>query len=66
MPERRRFPPPWTVEELDACFVVADHNSLPMVYYEEVPGRRIEQGNMVIGPVIRTSKSIPKGIRGDL
>ena len=20
----RRFPPPWTVEELDACFVVMD------------------------------------------
>jgi hypothetical protein len=23
----RRFPPPWTVEELDACFVVRDHNA---------------------------------------
>jgi hypothetical protein len=23
MPERR-FPPPWTVEKLDACFVVKD------------------------------------------
>jgi hypothetical protein len=22
----RRFPPPWTVEELDACFVVRDHD----------------------------------------
>jgi hypothetical protein len=22
----RRFPPPWTVEELDACFIVHDHN----------------------------------------
>jgi hypothetical protein len=21
----RRFPPPWTVEELDACFVVTDN-----------------------------------------
>jgi hypothetical protein len=21
----RRFPPPWTVEELDACFVVKDN-----------------------------------------
>jgi hypothetical protein len=25
--ETRRFPPPWTVEELDACFVVRDHNA---------------------------------------
>jgi hypothetical protein len=22
MPTNRRFPPPWTVEELDACFVM--------------------------------------------
>jgi hypothetical protein len=21
----RRFPPPWTVEEMDACFIVKDH-----------------------------------------
>jgi hypothetical protein len=21
----RRFPPPWSVEELDACYVVRDH-----------------------------------------
>jgi hypothetical protein len=21
----RRFPPPWTIEELDTCFVVRDH-----------------------------------------
>jgi len=38
-----RFPPPWSVEELnDACFVVRDHNGqqLAYVYYEEEPGRR--------------------------
>jgi hypothetical protein len=38
----RRFPPPWTVEELDACFVVLDRNGqkLAYVYYENEPGRR--------------------------
>ena len=38
----RRFPPPWTVEELDACFVVRDHNGqqLAYVYFEDAPGRR--------------------------
>ena len=38
----RRFPPLWTVEELDACFVVRDHSGqqLAYVYYEEEPGRR--------------------------
>jgi hypothetical protein len=37
----RRFPPPWSVEELDACFVVKDgagQNS--HVYFEDEPGRR--------------------------
>jgi hypothetical protein len=31
---QRRFPPPWSVEELDACFVVRDHNGqkLALVY----------------------------------
>jgi hypothetical protein len=22
----RRFPPPWSVDETDACFIVRDHN----------------------------------------
>jgi hypothetical protein len=38
----RRFPPPWSVAELDACFVVRDANgqALSYVYYESEPGRR--------------------------
>jgi hypothetical protein len=24
MPEPRRFPPPWSIDELQACFVVKD------------------------------------------
>jgi hypothetical protein len=38
----RRFPPPWSVEETDACFIVKDHagHSLAYVYFEEKPGRR--------------------------
>jgi hypothetical protein len=36
------FPPPWTVEELDACLVVRDYNGqqLAYVYFEDEPGRR--------------------------
>jgi hypothetical protein len=36
------FPPPRTVEELDECFVVRDHNGqkLAYVYFEDEPGRR--------------------------
>ena len=38
----RRFPPPWSVEETDACFIVRDANrqALAYVYFEEEPGRR--------------------------
>jgi hypothetical protein len=38
----RRFPPPWSVEELDACYVVRDSagQKLAYVYFEEKPGRQ--------------------------
>jgi|SRR6516225_1780738 hypothetical protein len=38
----RRFPPPWSIEELEACFVVRDHDGqkLAYVYFEDEPGRR--------------------------
>jgi len=37
-----RFPPPWFVEELDACFIVTDAagQKLAYVYFEDEPGRR--------------------------
>jgi hypothetical protein len=28
----RRFLPPWSVEELDACFVVRDHDGQQLAY----------------------------------
>jgi endo-1,4-beta-D-glucanase Y len=38
----RRFPPPWTVEDIEAAFVVKDSTGqqLAYVYYENEPGRR--------------------------
>jgi hypothetical protein len=38
----RRFPPPWTVEDIGAALVVKDSNGqgLAYVYYEDEPGRR--------------------------
>ena len=38
----RRFPPPWSVEETDACFIVRDANrqALAYVYFEQEPGLR--------------------------
>ncbi len=39
---RRRFPPPWTVEETAPRFIVRDQNgqALAFVYCEDEPGRR--------------------------
>ena len=36
-----RFPPAWSAEESDACFIVRDANgqALAYVYFEEEPGR---------------------------
>jgi hypothetical protein len=40
MIESLRFPPPWSVEELDACFVIRDHNGqkLALVYLKNELG----------------------------
>ena len=42
MKSERRFPPPWSVDELDAGFVVRDHNGqqLAYLYFEDEAGRR--------------------------
>jgi hypothetical protein len=38
----RRFPPPWSVEDIGAAFIVMDSGGqkLAYIYYEEEPGRR--------------------------
>ena len=38
----RRFPPPWSIKDLGAAFVVKDsaRHKIAYFYYEEEPGRR--------------------------
>jgi hypothetical protein len=38
----RRFPPPWSIDELEACFVVIDGagQNLAYVYFEDEPEPR--------------------------
>ena len=38
----RRFPPPWSIQDIGACFLVKDATGqkLSAVYYEAEPGRR--------------------------
>ncbi len=40
--ETRHFPPPWSADETEACYIVRDANgqALAYVYYEQEPGRR--------------------------
>ena len=42
MPSPRRFPPPWTVEDIGGSFVVKASNDRPLIfiYYREGVGRR--------------------------
>jgi hypothetical protein len=39
----RRFPPPWSIEDIGAAFVVKDSNGqqLAYVYYEDEQQRRV-------------------------
>jgi integrase len=44
MPERN-FPPAWSVDKLDSCFVVKDANrqALAYMYFEKEPRRRFRR-----------------------
>ena len=57
----RRFPPPWSVEELEACFVVRDHNGqqLAYVYFEDEPGRRSAAKLMTKDEARRIAANVP-------
>ena len=49
MVEPRNFPPPWSVEELDSCFVVKDANgqALAYMYFEKGPLRRYRRRELL-------------------
>jgi hypothetical protein len=48
MPERH-FPPPWSVEELDSCFVVKDADGAGscLLYFEKEPVRRLRRRELL-------------------
>jgi hypothetical protein len=45
----RRFPPPWSVEKLDSCFVVEDANrqALAYMYFEKEPQSRFRRSELL-------------------
>ena len=58
----RHFPPPWTADETDACFVVKDHHrqALVYVYFEEEAGRRAAAGLLTRDEARRIAANIAK------
>jgi hypothetical protein len=62
MPEPRRFPPPWSIEESDACFIVRDSNgqAVAYVYFQDEPGRRSAAHLLERGEARRIAANIAK------
>jgi hypothetical protein len=61
--DRRRFPPPWSVEETPACFIVRDRagQALAHLYYEEEESARRSAANLLTKDEARRSaKDIAK------
>ena len=66
MTERRRFPPPWSIEERQESFIVKDANGqqLAYLYFEDEPQRELSkkrsfstvtwQTSVVLGLLIQT------------
>jgi len=62
----RRFPPPWSIEELnDACFIVKDSagQKLAYVYFEEEPGRRSAAPNVKMD--VSNRRTVPANVRSN-
>ena len=58
----RRFPPPWSVEDIDAAFVVKDGSGqkVAYVYYEEEPGRRSAAKRLTKDEARRIASNVAK------
>jgi hypothetical protein len=65
----RRFPPPWSVDETDACFIVKDRNGQALAYvYSEDDGRAARRAHVLRLPpshhgtmryVVRSDEGLP-------
>jgi hypothetical protein len=70
MPQRRRFPIPWSVDEHEACYIVRDGSgqALAYLYFEDEPGRRAAANLLTRDEARRIAANIvklPNLLRGD-
>jgi hypothetical protein len=58
----RHFPPPWTIEDNGACYIVKDRNAqaLAYVYYENELGRRTAANLLTRDDARRIAANIAK------
>jgi hypothetical protein len=45
----RRFPPPWTIEELRESFIIHDASGQPLayIYFDDEPRRQMSPGTVI-------------------
>jgi hypothetical protein len=74
MPEQRRFPPPWSIEERQESFIVMDANGqrLAYLYFEDEPQRQMSMKLLtrdeafLIAVNIAKLPSVPRQILKDI
>jgi hypothetical protein len=59
MMTERRFPPPWSIDELDECFIVRDANG-GYFYFDDEPHRRAVNKRLTKAEARRIAVNIAK------